>query len=81
MTKTHPENQDKSRTAHDLPDAFGNATCEAVFLFDNRVEEVQASQSIKEDVKKSVPAENVIEEVDSVLQGQEISFDVEKDYV
>jgi hypothetical protein len=57
-----------------LPVAFGNATCEAVFLFDNRVEEIQASHSDEEDVKESVPAEDVIEEVDSVLQGQEISF-------
>jgi hypothetical protein len=81
MTKTHPENQHKRRTAHDLPVAFGNATCNWVFLFDNRVEIMQTSQSDEEDVKESVPTEDVIEVVDGVLQGQEISFDIEQDHV
>jgi hypothetical protein len=42
---------------------------------------MQTSQSDEEDVKESVPTEDVIEVVDGVLQGQEISFDIEQDHV
>jgi hypothetical protein len=81
MITTHPENQHERVTTNDLPVAFKNVPFEVVFPFDNRTEEIQGSQSDEEDVEENVPTEDVIEKIDSVLEGEETSFDVEQDRV
>jgi hypothetical protein len=58
MITTHPENQHERVTTNDLPVECKNVPFGVVFTFDNRIEEIQGSQSDEEDVEESVPTED-----------------------
>jgi hypothetical protein len=72
----YPVKERIRHTSRRLPIVFGNVvTPHVVFSSDGSFDVNQTSQSAEKNAQEDVPTEDVVEKIDSVLEGEETSFD------